>query len=885
MARINSARLVIAMIAFAFAVGLPRAEGATKQRPQILVVLSYHVGMTWEDAVTRGLGSKLGEENDLIITQLDVQRYPTLGREKAMLDIVANRVKISRPVLVIAVDDFAYRFVLDHRDIFEPDVPVVFGGVNFWEGFQPPNVTGVVEAIDIATTLKLMAQLQPDARRWVMVNDQSETGQANRKAFDRARPADDQHETLWLGDGSFAETEGRLAKLDPKHDAVLLLSWNRDSTGLTRPYEATVKKAREVCPAPIYGVWEFYFGHGIVGGSLLDGHVHGQEIGEIAKRVLAGEKPDRIPVVTQCRTTLKVDYNEIKRLNLSIKNLPKGTEIQNRTLSVWDQYAGIIVTASLVIALQGATITWLIIVIQRRRQARARLSESEANLRHTLDSIEEAVVVADTQNLVTRINPAAEKLTGISIAEAKGKPLHEILPLRDLQSGEPLVLPTFLSFQQNNNKVVSTRARLTSRTGMENFIVHSASPIHDDRGKARGMVIVLRNITDQQRLEEQLLHAQKMESIGQLAGGIAHDFNNILSVIVGHGELLRDQLQNQPGPLEDLQMLMRGAQRATDLVQQILAFSRKTKHEMTPILLQNVVKEALKFLRAIVPTSIEIAPRISSDLPLAFADITQIHQVVMNLCTNAAHAMKGMPTGRLEVRLESMHADAEFAAMHPGLREGEYVRLSVSDTGHGMDEKTVKHIFEPFFTTKSQGEGTGLGLSVVHGIIKTHNGGIFVYSRPGEGTIFHVYLPALSISKTSGDETPARIPIGNGEHVLFIDDEPAINTSARRIIENLGYRITAFNNPHQALEYLRNNALDVHLLMTDLTMPGATGISLAAEAHRILPDLPVILTTGFAADLTEQELQAHNIGKLLLKPFTTASLGHALSAALHKKAA
>ncbi len=440
-----------------------------------------------------------------------------------------------------------------------------------------------------------------------------------------------------------------------------------------------------------------------------------------------------------------------------------------------------------------------------------------------------------------------------------------------------------LSLKQTRAHSRNARACLKSRDGTEYTVVHSAVPVRDNNGTEHGMVIVLRDITEQHRLEEQLYQSQKMESVGQLAGGIAHDFNNILAVIVGHGELLRDQLQNQPAALEDLQMLLRGAQRATDLVQQILAFSRKTRHEKVPIHLQTVVKEALKFLRSTVPSSVEIVPRISGDLPLVLADLTQLHQVIMNLCTNAVHAMKGMHNARMEVRLESIHADFEFAQLHAGLREGEYVRLSVSDTGHGMDEETRKRIFEPFFTTKAPGEGTGLGLSVVHGIVKAHEGGIFVYSQPGEGTIFHIYLPALSISKTTEKTASANIPPGNGAHVLFVDDEPAIGVAARRMIESLGYRITVFTNPLLLPEHLLQHGKEYDLLISDLTMPGANGLDVAREARRIQPDMPVILTTGFAADLSDADIKAHGICQLLLKPFTTHAVGHAIHSALKSR--
>jgi PAS domain S-box-containing protein len=856
---------------------------AAESKPNVLVVLSYHVGMPWANNVTQGLQESLGESAELVITQLDVKRFPPAGHEKAMLAVLTAKVSTCNPRLVVAIDDFAYQFVLAHRELLPPGTPIVFGGVNYWDGTRPAGVTGVVEAINLPSTLQLMERLQPHARRWVVVNDRSETGLANRKALEPALSKYSKHEILWLGDGSFSATEAQLAKLDSKQDAVLLLSWNLDGNGQARSYEEAIAQIHALCPAPVYGVWDFYFGKGIVGGYLLGGQVHGHEVGELAKRILAGENADSIPVVTECRTKLMLDHRELQRLGLDLQAAPAEAEIHFQTLSLWKQHAGLILAVGFVIGLQGATITWLVIVIRRRRQAQARLHESEANLRLTLDTIEEAVISTDTKNQIIRMNPAAEKLAGLSSAEAQGRPLHQILSLTDKNSGQPVALPSLHALVQDREKTRSSRAILRNHAGIESVVIHSAAPMLDERGAQRGVVFVLRDVTTRQQLEEQLYQVQKMESIGQLAGGIAHDFNNILAVIIGHGELLREQIEHQPAALEDLQTMLRGAERATDLVQQILAFSRKTKPEMTPVLLQTVVKEALKFLRSTVPSTIEIAPRISADLPLVLADSTQLHQVIMNLCANATHAMKNAPNGRLEVRLETVHADAEFARMHDGLRDGEYVCLSVSDTGHGMDEKTLKHIFEPFFTTKNPGEGTGLGLSVVHGIVKAHNGGVYVYSRPGEGTIFHIYLPALSIAGTSKAPLTHNLPVGNGERILFVDDEPAICTSAQRIGESLGYHITTFKSPILALDHLQEPGITYDLLVTDLTMPGSTGLRLAMAVHQIHPKMPIMITTGFASDLSDAALRAHGITKLLLKPFTSVSFAQALSEVLKNR--
>ena len=312
----------------------PRAHAA-ESKPNVLVVLSYHVGMPWADNITQGLQESLGESAELVITQLEVKRFPPPGREKEMLAVVSSKAAMCLPRLVIAVDDFAYQFILAHRELFPPGTPVVFGGVNYWDGTRPAGVTGVVEAINLPSTLQLMERLQPQARRWVVVNDRSETGLANRKALELALSKFSKHEVLWLGDSSFSATEAQLAKLDSKEDAVLLLSWNLDGDGQARSYEEAIAQMHALCPAPVYGVWDFYFGKGIVGGYLLGGQVHGHEVGELARRILSGENANSIPVVTECRTRLMLDNRELQRLGLDPRAAPADAEIHFRILSLW----------------------------------------------------------------------------------------------------------------------------------------------------------------------------------------------------------------------------------------------------------------------------------------------------------------------------------------------------------------------------------------------------------------------------------------------------------------------------------------------------------------------------------------------------------------------
>ncbi len=405
---------------------------------------------------------------------------------------------------------------------------------------------------------------------------------------------------------------------------------------------------------------------------------------------------------------------------------------------------------------------------------------------------------------------------------------------------------------------------------------------------------VIRDITDQKhsaentaKLEAQLRQAQKLEAIGTLAGGIAHDFNNVLTGIVGNAELASMTMsENGHADLygEYLSTIQRASRRATDLVRQILAFSRRAEQSMDILSLKPIVLEVLQLIRSTVPANIELVSDIATETPMVVGDPTQIHQVLVNLCTNSVHALKGT-NGRMEVRLDSLSADVEFLRLHPEVRPGPQVRLSVSDTGHGMEAKVLKHVFEPFFTTKSKGEGTGLGLSVVHGIVKAHGGGIYCYSRPGEGTVFHVYFPAVADEATG--HSPLHLeetPHGNGERVLLVDDEDAMRRTTAAMLGRLGYKVAMFASPAEALASFRSGQEEFDLVVTDLAMPAVTGLEFAAGVIRHRPGIPIVLITGFAGNLTEKSLREIGFNELLLKPLTMDTLGRAVHRALHSSA-
>jgi PAS domain S-box-containing protein len=394
------------------------------------------------------------------------------------------------------------------------------------------------------------------------------------------------------------------------------------------------------------------------------------------------------------------------------------------------------------------------------------------------------------------------------------------------------------------------------------------------------VIAVAQDVSGRKRLEDQIRQSQKMDAIGTLAGGVAHDFNNILSIINGYVQLAEIDMRDNPRISEHLRAVRVATDRATDLVRQILTFSRQQPFERRPTALVPIVAETLKLLRASIPSTVEFKTEFATNVPMVLADATQIHQIVMNLGTNAWQAMKDQ-TGRLEVKLGRCVVDAAFAAMQPKLRPGVYARLSVSDTGSGMDPATLGRIFEPFFTTKPVGEGTGLGLAVVHGIMDNHDGAITAYSALGEGTIFQLYFPEYvgAPAKVAVDEK--KVPRGQGQRIMLVDDEELLTTLGKLALTNLGYEVETAARPEAAIEMFRTFPGGFALVLTDQTMPGMTGLVLARHLKEIQPGLPVILMTGNNISVSPAKLRGAGITQVLLKPHSLHALATAVQLGLN----
>ena len=379
--------------------------------------------------------------------------------------------------------------------------------------------------------------------------------------------------------------------------------------------------------------------------------------------------------------------------------------------------------------------------------------------------------------------------------------------------------------------------------------------------------------------EKQLQQVMKLQAIGTLAGGIAHDFNNILFPIVGYTELTMDDTPEDSQALQNLQEVLKATNRAKELVQQILAFSRQSSQERKPLKIQYLIKEAFKLLRATIPSSIEIDCDIDEFCGPINGDPTQIHQIIMNLCTNAYHAMQESG-GKLEVKLKEININYEQSLERVGIKIGKHIELTVKDSGHGMDQQVMDRIFEPYYTTKEQGKGTGLGLSVIHGIVKNYGGDIVVSSQSGKGSTFKVYLPVIDEFEEEIETTAPSTEINGTERILLVDDEKQIIDIEQQILERLGYKVTPKTDSEEALEEFAAQPDRFDLVITDMTMPKMTGDQLAKRMMDIKPQIPVILCTGFNEAITEEKALAMGIDKFIMKPIIKDDLANTIRTVL-----
>ncbi|MFO7715151.1 PAS domain S-box protein [Desulfosarcina sp.] len=504
--------------------------------------------------------------------------------------------------------------------------------------------------------------------------------------------------------------------------------------------------------------------------------------------------------------------------------------------------------------------------ITERKKSESELINQKRLFETMFNTIPDGVVITNTQREIQLANKGMGSTFGYKPEALLGKSTQILYASQSgyIETGTSV----FENKSINPENLYVTRYR--DKSGREFSGETFGAKLFDESGQWIGNLGIMRDITEREQAAMRIQQAQKIESIGSLAGGIAHDFNNLLFPIVGLAELLMEDLAPDSQEHENAEEIYNAGKRGSDLVKQILAFSRQSEHKKIPVRVQQVLKEVLKLCRATIPANIEITRNISSDCGMVMADPTQIHQIAMNLITNAYHAVE--PTGgKISVQLRAIEIDRDESA-HSLLRPGQYVMLSVSDTGCGIDPKIVDKIFDPYFTTKGQGKGTGLGLSVVHGIVKQYNGDIKVYSEAGIGTTINVYLPLMEKSPEAVSLEKVSSIFAGDERILLVDDEEPIMRLEKQILERLGYQVTSRISSVDALEAFKANPDAYDLVITDMTMPNMTGDQFARKLLSIRPDMPVIILTGFSERISQENAADFGIKGLLMKPIVKSEL-------------
>ncbi len=502
--------------------------------------------------------------------------------------------------------------------------------------------------------------------------------------------------------------------------------------------------------------------------------------------------------------------------------------------------------------------------LTEQRKIENALRYSKAEWERTFDALSDIATIQDRNMRIVRANKAAcdafqtgpEGLVGkycYEIFRGTHQPCQNCPESLTLQSGE---IHSSLITHENLGKV---------------FYVTS-SPVLNENGQLTRLIHIARDITEQKKMEAELFQAHKMEAIGTLAGGIAHDFNNILAAILGYTELAKDDIPASHQARDCLDQVLKAGHRARELVKQILTFSRKGQESQLPVQPYIIIKEGIKLMRASLPSSIEIHEKIDTESGIVIADPTGIHQILVNLCTNAFHAMAD-EKGVLTVKLTKVELRKEDTAFEPGISAGAFIELVVSDTGCGMDQKTMARIFEPYFTTKEIGKGSGMGLALVHGIVQGCGGFIRVESKLGEGSAFHVYLPSADMKTETAMEKPKEDPLPGGkERILVVDDEEVIVGMYEAALKQLGYSVSAYDDSKMAIEAFLSSPNDFDIVITDQTMPNIVGSELARQMLNSRPDIPIILCTGYSAMISEEKAEEIGIKRFLMKPVSRKDL-------------
>lgn len=845
----------------------------------VLIINSYHAGHGWTDQEMAGILDALQRELPGIkplVEYMDAKRSPSPQHLQKLRESYRALYAARRIGVVIVTDNTAYDFVIQYRSELFPEAFLVFCGVN---GFTDAmlsgqkKITGVVEDLDVSGTIDLAVHLQPTARQLVVVTDGSESARAIRRQIEQAFPRYiTRLHFSFLEDFTVDEVVDTVKTL-PRESILLISEFNRDRNGQYFNEEQAVEIISRAASVPAYSLWSQTLGKGIVGGKLLSGVVQGRFAGTMAAQLMKGSDISELPIIRQSPTSPMFDYTQLIRFRIAPTLVPEGSRVINEPVLQVERHTATLVVVVAVL-LFFSTIALLVSSIRRHRvERKLRLSEEKfSKAFHSSPDWFTISTLDDGRYL--EVNDGYLRATGYSRDEVIG---HSALELGIW--ADPGERQAMVEALRQRGVLKNQEVKFRTKEGNIVTMLRSSELITIDN--IRCTISIGRDITDYKRMEEQLHKAQKLESLGTLTGGIAHDFNNMLTAIIGYGDLLALKLGPDHPQRAYVDQILATAKKATSLTQSLLSFGKRQQLQMEHVNLNDVVMNMKNLLRRIMREDIEIRLLLSSDPLIGHVNAGQFEQLMINLATNASDAMPD--GGMFTIATQLGVIDDAFVRLHGYGKVGAYAVLSVSDSGVGMDSRTKERIFEPFFTTKGVVKGTGLGLAMVYGIVKQHDGFIHVYSERGSGTTFKIYLP-LSQQPEPGRGAPESLlpPPRGTETILVAEDEEYVRALMRELLTEYGYTVIEAVDGERAVEVFRELADKIDLVILDVIMPKKNGRETYNEIRKIKPQVKCIFVSGYTDDIIDQRRILEEGLSFISKPVTPTDLLRRLRDALDR---
>ena len=874
-----SAFVVFLLVLLAVAAASPASAQSDKVKKTVLYINSYHDGYAWSDNIHRGINLELKASEfrvDLQVEYLDAKKFTRKQMVPRLVDLFHAKFWNTKFDAVIVSDNDAYDFITQYGEELFPGVPVIFCGLNdvSADSISRDRMTGILETIDARSTVELALKLHPKTRRMVIIGDTSVTGVAiANQVLEIQNAFKGRLEFSYWRGLDLRDIVSRVKQLPP--DTILyFIPFYQDIGGKFYSAEELLHEVYSKTDYPLYIGWEFLLGYGAVGGKVLSGEAQGRSAARMALQVMRGTPVSDIPVVSDAGAYFAFDYNVLKKLGIPEESLPEGSRIINQPAAFYEVSKEVFWTIMISLVLLLMTMFMLVMNISERKNVENKIKEQLSFLNILMDTIPHHVCWKDRALRYLGANRAFADFYGIATpAAVVSRSDMDLMPPRELTED---IVDLDRQVLETNQPIMHTKHIVRNARGEDVWLEINKVPLPNERGELVGTLTTAEDVTREVNLEQQLRQSQKMEALGTLAGGIAHDFNNILTSIINSTELALEDILGETITRKDMERALRAAQRGSGLVKQILTFSRPSMEGFTTTSLADCLGEALGLLEASLPRNIRIRRSIEAGIGAVWADPTQIHQVVMNLCTNSFQAMKDTG-GAIEILLGEEDVSGELAAFL-NVEPGRYAKLTIADNGPGIPPEILDKVFDPFFTTKGKAEGTGLGLAVVHGIVKGHSGGLQLTSRAGERTSFDIYLPLHEVGE-EWTEPPVAPAWEGRERVLFVEDDEDQLQTTPRILENLGYSVRATNAPEEVVEMLVDDHDGFDVVVTDFDMPGLDGIELARRIGDVAPELPIILVTG-REGAAAGAAALKNIVRIVIKPYNKNIISDAIRQAI-----